>query len=145
VSANNSDVKGAAPPSLRAFGSAAVLPAESAGRTICASLKVSTAPVAGSASCVWVPAQDGPSAGGPGGGGPDAGRRTREADVSRGAVETREALAHRAAAGPQGFDGAGELACLPTKWTDVVPGNRSWWCRQDGRRSARQICWSARS
>ena len=31
------------------------------------------------------------------------------------------------------FDDAGELACLPAEWTDVVPGIRSWWCRRDGR------------
>ena len=99
-----------------------------------ASLKVSIAPVAGSASWCGSPRRAGPGAGtrcratGPWG-----------ADVARGAVEARgfSCVGQR-----QGFDGAGELACQPPEWTDVVPGIRSLWCRRDGRRSARQIRWS---
>lgn len=52
MSAINSVVKRVEPSVCVLSGSAAVLPAESAGRVVCASLKVSIAPVAGSASCV---------------------------------------------------------------------------------------------
>ena len=43
------------------------------------------------------------------------------------------------------LDDAGELACLPAEWTDVVPGDPFVVVSADGRCSARQICWSSRS
>jgi Family of unknown function (DUF5372) len=43
------------------------------------------------------------------------------------------------------FDDAGELACLPAEWTNVVHGDPFVVVSADGRRSARRICWSSRS
>jgi Family of unknown function (DUF5372) len=42
------------------------------------------------------------------------------------------------------FDDAGELACLPAEWTDVVPGD-PFVVVSEGPCSARQISWSSRS